>query len=217
MFYSQDGQDAFLEKKVFKGLYSGVFVDVGAHDGLTINNTLFFERERGWTGVNVEANPEVYKKLVVNRPQCANICCAVSDRDGEAEFIFNQGYTEMISGLKDHYDPRHETRLKTELSFFGGDTKTIRVPTRRLEGILEEHKIQRVHYLSIDVEGAEKAVIESIDFSKVFIDVIGFENNFPDISEKILKYLEKFGYCFLDCEGRRTDVFVIHKKSEFFT
>ena len=42
-FYSQDKQDKFLEENVFKGYKNGVFIDVGAHDGKSINNTLFFE------------------------------------------------------------------------------------------------------------------------------------------------------------------------------
>jgi hypothetical protein len=36
------------------------------------------------------------------------------------------------------------------------------------------HNISHIHYLSIDVEGAEFEVIKSINFDKVFIDVIGF-------------------------------------------
>jgi len=42
MFYSQCEQDKFLEETVFKGHKNGFFVDVGAHDGVSINNTLYF-------------------------------------------------------------------------------------------------------------------------------------------------------------------------------
>jgi hypothetical protein len=42
MFNSQDKQDEFLETVVFKGFKNGVFVDVGAHDGVSINNTIVF-------------------------------------------------------------------------------------------------------------------------------------------------------------------------------
>ena len=44
MFYSQDGQDQYLEKNIFKNFKNGFFVDVGAHDGVSINNTLYFEK-----------------------------------------------------------------------------------------------------------------------------------------------------------------------------
>ena len=45
MFHSQFNQDAYLEKYVFKGYKNGIFMDVGAHDGVTINNTLYFEKK----------------------------------------------------------------------------------------------------------------------------------------------------------------------------
>lgn len=38
MYHSQD---QYLEENIFKGHKNGFFVDVGAHDGKTINNTLF--------------------------------------------------------------------------------------------------------------------------------------------------------------------------------
>ena len=41
-FYSQFNQDTFLEEHVFRGFRNGIYMDVGAHDGVTINNTLFF-------------------------------------------------------------------------------------------------------------------------------------------------------------------------------
>lgn len=45
MFYSQYNQDEFLEKNVFKGFKNGCFIDVGAHNGISINNTLYFEKK----------------------------------------------------------------------------------------------------------------------------------------------------------------------------
>jgi hypothetical protein len=54
MFHSQDKQDEYLETHIFKGYKNGVFIDIGAHDGKTINNTLYFEENNNWTGVNVE-------------------------------------------------------------------------------------------------------------------------------------------------------------------
>ena len=44
MYNSQDYQDKYLEENIFKGYKNGVFIDVGAHDGISINNTLYFEK-----------------------------------------------------------------------------------------------------------------------------------------------------------------------------
>ena len=212
MYHSQDKQDQYLEENVFKGYKNGVFVDVGAHDGKTINNTLYFETNNNWKGINVEPITDVYEKLVINRPNCINLNCAVDEKEGEAEFIYNKGYTEMISGLKNHYDLRHHARLVNENNHFGSSSNIISIPTNTLANIFKTNAVTHVNYLSIDVEGAEFAVIKSIDFESVFIDVIGFENNYNDTSVPIVEYLNNKGYNLLHAS---MDIFMIHKDSKF--
>ncbi len=211
-FNAQEKQDKFLEEHVFKGFVNGVFIDVGAHDGKTINNTLYFEKHNLWNGVNIEPIKSVYDKLIINRPFSININCAVSNTDGVSEFIFNSGYSEMLSGLKDTYDPRHYQRLDKETKKYGGTTEILHVPTKRLETICNEHAIKHIHYLTIDVEGAEFEVIKSINFDKVFIDVIGFENNYNDVTLPIIEYLERLNYTVIH---KSIDVFMIHRQSQF--
>jgi FkbM family methyltransferase len=213
MFYSQNKQDEYLENHIFKGYKNGVFMDVGANDGVCINNTLYFEKNHNWTGFNIEPIKMVFDKLVVNRPSDININCAVSNNDGTAEFICNTGYTEMISGLKDNFDPRHSVRLDRENKMMGSTTEIIKVETRRIESICNEYNIKHIHYLSIDVEGAEFEVIKSINFDKVYIDVIEFENNYNDVSIPIIEYLENKGYIKIH---QSMDIFMIHKDSIFY-
>ncbi|MCH7535874.1 MAG: hypothetical protein IH948_09075 [Bacteroidetes bacterium] len=62
-YYSQLGQDRFLDEEIFKRKRDGFYVDVGAVDGLHFNNTLFFERERHWKGMCIEPNPIEFRKL----------------------------------------------------------------------------------------------------------------------------------------------------------
>jgi FkbM family methyltransferase len=214
-FYSQDNQDKFLETNIFKGFKNGVFVDVGAHDGVSINNTYYFEKNNGWTGINVEPMKEIYDKLVVNRPACVNLNYAIHSKEGVSEFICNTGYTEMISGLKDTFHDRHYERLQHELNKHGGTSEVISVDTRRLDSILQEHNIKHVHYLSIDVEGAEFEVIKSINYEDVFIDVIDFENNYDEASVPIIEFLVSKGYVQLKLPFWTLDIYMIHKDSQF--
>lgn len=212
MYYSQDKQDMYLETRIFKGYKNGFFMDVGAHNGKAINNTLYFEESNNWTGVNIEPIKEVYDSLMVNRPNCININCAVCNNDGETEFICNTGYTEMISGIKDTFDPRHIRRLQNENKQHGSSSKIIKVETKKLETICDSHNISHINYLSIDVEGCEFEVIKSINFDKVYIDVIGFENNYKDTSIPIVKYLTERNYVVIHIS---LDIFMIHKDSVF--
>jgi FkbM family methyltransferase len=213
MFHSQDNQDKYLETNIFKGYKNGFYVDVGAHDGISLNNTLYFEKNNNWSGINIEPIKEVFDKLVINRPNNINLNCAVCNNDGETDFLCNRGYTEMLSGIKDNFDIRHLQRLEIENKDNGSITEVIKVETKKLETILDENDISHINYLSIDVEGAEFEVIKSINFDKVFIDVIGFENNYPDVSVPIVEYLHNKGFIIIHTT---IDIFMINKMSNFY-
>lgn len=215
MFNSQDNQDKYLETNIFKGYKNGIYVDVGARDGVSINNTLYFEKYNNWTGINIEPIKNVFDKLVINRPNSINLNYAVRNNDGETDFLCNTGYTEMISGIKDNFDKRHFERLQHENRQMGSITETIKVKTKKLETILDEHNIKHINYLLINVKGAEFEVIKSINFNKVFIDVIGFETDDGEVSFNIVEYLEYKGFiiirnCILN------DIFMINKMSNFY-
>jgi FkbM family methyltransferase len=215
MFYSQDNQDSYLETNVFKGYKNGFYVDVGAHDGISYNNTLYFEKNNNWTGINIEPIKSVFDKLVSNRPDNINLNYAICNNEGETEFYCNTNYTEMISGIKDTFHSKHLERLERENNETGSTTEVIKVNTRKLETIFDENKVSHVNYLSIDVEGAEFEVIKSINFDKVFIDVIGFENNYNDSSIPIIEYLQDKN--FVVFHESTLDIFMIHKSSMFLT
>jgi hypothetical protein len=123
----------------------------------------------------------------------------------------------MLSGIKDTFDERHNMRLLYENSIMGSKTELIKVKTLKLETILDIYNIYHINYLSVDVEGAEFEVIKSINFDKVFIDVIGFENNYEDTSIPIVKYLENKNYiiCENKNQNKNIDIFMIHKNSMF--
>lgn len=212
-FYSQDRQDSYLENIVFKGHNNGFYVDVGAHDGITFSNSYFFDKERNWKGICIEPLPEVYNKLCKNRNNSINLNLAIDKKNDIVNFVCNNGYTEMLSGIQDYLDHRHINRINTENALTGAKTNIIQVTTKPLKDIFLENKINHVNYLSIDVEGAEKQVIESIDFDQVFIDVIGFENNYSDVSQPIINYLKSKGYLHLNYKG--TDIMMIHSNSVF--
>jgi FkbM family methyltransferase len=213
MFNSQDNQDKYLENNIFKGYRNGFYVDVGAHDGISFNNTLYFEKYNNWTGINIEPIKKIFDRLMINRPNNINLNYAVCNNNGETDFLCNTGYTEMISGIKNTFDPRHLQRLQNENRQMGSTTEIIKINTKKLETICDEKNIKHINYLSIDVEGAEFEVIKSINFDKVFIDVIGFENNYNDTSIPIINYLENKNFIVIH---KSLDIFMINTKSIFY-
>jgi len=220
MYYSQCQQDQYLNEKYFKNKTNGFFVDVGAYDGVTGSNSLFFEESLDWSGICIEPLPEIYDNLIVNRSS-DNIKCAIDVEEGKVDFIRNTGYTEQISGIAKYYDKRHYDRLLREIDGLEGDggvhpgagnTETIVVNTMRLETIFDEHDVSFVDYLSVDVEGAELQVMKSVDYDNVHVDIIGFEDNFPDNSMKVVEFLQSIGFGMLGKLGY--DIFMVNEKSK---
>lgn len=188
-FFSQSGQDAWLERHVFKGKRDGVFVEIGGYDGVTGSNCLFFELMRGWSGFLVEPSPTFFPQAQAVR-RCACHQVALSGGEGEAEFLeIREGLTQM-GGLVENYDDGLRSRVEEDERYQGD---VISVPTRTLASLLDEAGYTQVDYVSLDVEGAEMAVLEGLDFDKYRITAWTIENNRGDVGV-IPKFMQSKGY-----------------------
>lgn len=188
--FSQHGQDLFVYEMFFKNRDSpGYFVDIGAYDGMTYSNSLFFERHLGWPGICIEPLPLAFQALRANRKAiCLN--CAVADQDGVAKFadVDMPNYGKMYSGLSTEFDPRHAAIIKAHATA----VRVIEVPTRRLAQILDEHGVRAIDYLSVDTEGGELKILMNIDLKAYDVRVISVENNYRELA--IPGYLMGLGY-----------------------
>lgn len=192
-FNSQWGQDKLLNEKYFHNKTGGFFVDVGAHDGITINNTLFYEKNLGWKGIAIEPIPEIYQKLVKNR-KCICIKGGAYDVNKLESFTKIDGYSEMLSGITSDYNPKHLQRIDKEMKELGGKKKEISVQLYRLEDVFNTYKVKEVDYLSIDTEGSELKVLKGINFKKVKIHIIEVEANYREDTKPISDLLLSEGF-----------------------
>ncbi len=208
-YYSQKGQDKFLNENLFKNKKNGIFIEVGAHDGISFSNTYFFEKELGWRGICVEPNPNMFAKLTLNRDCiCEQLC--ISDSIGKKDFLLCTGYMlEMYSGLLDNYDPRHLERIEQEIQQFGGEKIVISVDCLTLQELFDKHNITTIDLLSVDIEGGELAAMKSIDFDKMNIEVILIENNFNE--NYVKNYLETKNYALINHIGK-DDIYIFARK-----
>jgi FkbM family methyltransferase len=156
--YSQDGEDMIL-RRLFEGQQSGFYVDVGAHHPYRFSNTCYFHR-RGWTGINIDPNPEAIEAFRWNRPSDINVCVGVSDVAGELSFHF---FNEPALNTFDSDLAAERARLPDYRLL-----ETKRVPVRRLDDLLTEYlpRDQNIDFLSIDVEGLDLTVLRSNDWSR---------------------------------------------------
>ena len=69
--YSQFGEDIFISN-YFGYDYRGTFIDVGVLHPYFMSNTALLV-ENGWTGVNIEPNPDVFPLVELARPTMTNL------------------------------------------------------------------------------------------------------------------------------------------------
>jgi FkbM family methyltransferase len=182
-YYSQVGQDKFLNEELFHSKKNGVFIDIGANDGVKFSNSYFFEKELGWTGICIEPHPEAFKRLQSSRT-CVLENCAISDVEGMHDFTCIEGFGEMLSGFN------REEIAEYTISKEKGKYTIIQVQTFRLDTILNKHNIKSADFCSIDVETKELDVVKSIDWNEYDIKYLCVEAN-PEY-EKIIEYLEPY-------------------------
>ncbi len=185
---SQVQQDLVLDQQIFKGKTNGFFVEVGALDGFGASNTWFFEKERNWSGLLIEPNPIEFNKMI-NHPRelSHKENCAISDVEQEITFLSIEGPCNVLSGIKEFYNHQHIDRINRELEMYKNypeghelysRKEEIKMKAVRLQSLFDKYNITKVDLISIDVEGAELQVLNSIDFGKTSIDVLLIENNY---------------------------------------
>jgi FkbM family methyltransferase len=189
-YYSQFEQDKFVYEKYFINKSKGYFVDIGAHDGITFSNSKFFE-ELGWEGTCIEPNPKIFEILTSNR-KCNCVKKAIADTIGISQFFQITEGPDMLSGLVNEFTDNAIARIHHELESFSESFDYIDVECDLFENIIKNNKID---FLSLDTEGNELKILQTIDFNKFNIDVITIENN--DYDDKFFNYMTPKGYQFV--------------------
>ncbi len=195
-YHSQIGQDKYLNETFFHDKRDGVFVEFGAYDGITLSNSYFFEQERGWKGICIEPMPVYFEQLKKNRT-CVCVQGCIAPQAGTVEFLNVGGPSPMLSGVLSLYDPRHLERISNEVGWseekqMPANSEVIKVPSYRLTDLLEQYQMPHVDYLSIDTEGGELEILQSIDFKKYQIDFITVEDNYND--PRLREFLDSQGF-----------------------
>ena len=191
--FAQNGEDVLLWR-AFWNTRHGFYIDVGAHDPVHFSTTKLFY-DAGWSGINIDPGAEHHRALVAQRRRDINLQCAVGDREGTITFFEIPG-----SGLSTTDPNVADNHRKAEWRM-----QPVEVPLRTLGSILAEHPVPEVHFLKVDVEGAEEAVLRGADFCALRPWVILVEATRPLSNERcdapLRSILEGVGYMFAFFDG----------------
>lgn len=186
-FFGQLGED-FVVYKFFDGNKSGFYVDVGASDGKRFSNSILFER-LGWQGICVEAHPFYYSYCVKNRPNAKVYNCAVSNSN-KKELTFHASKHGALSCL----DPSVANNYKVAFKSFDGYVKKFPVRIESINSLLTKNKVDKVDYLTIDIEGTEIDALKSFDIDKYQPKLFVIEAMNKQKEMQLKRYMKQFGY-----------------------
>ena len=152
--YAQNFEDVYLWRALGH-IEHGRYVDVGAHDPDDDSVTRLFY-EKGWRGINIEPVPTMVERLVARRPEDIVVRAACGEHEGEMTL-----YEVVGTGLST-LDADHAEEIRK----LGRTVIAHQTPLVTLNRLFEEHGGDPVHFLKIDVEGAERSVLAGCDFSR---------------------------------------------------
>lgn len=168
--YAQNLEDVLLYRALRDDPYR-FYVDVGAWDPVGDSVTKMFYDE-GWSGINIEPNQFYFKKICESRLRDVNLDCAISDINSTGSFLIDKN-----SGL---------SRLKSEIEDDDGDKsieQVVDVQIRTLTSVLDQYAPKnKISFLKIDVEGWERQVLVSNDWSKYRPRILIIESTEPGSS-----------------------------------
>ncbi len=168
--YAQNFEDVMLWRAL-NHIQSGCYIDVGAWspDDDSVTRSFY---EYGWRGVNIEPNPTMFKLLQERRNEDINLNVALSDKEQSVELYM----VSDLSGLST-IDKAYFKKIAMD----GHDIETIECQAITLNNVWEKAVGEKqVHFLKVDVEGAEEAVIRGNDWKKNRPWIVLVEATYPN-------------------------------------
>lgn len=153
--FSQSGEDLIVDF-IFRVLRieKPTYLDLGAYDPFHFSNTAYFYLS-GSSGVNVEPNPEQYRRFLDLRPQDVNLNVGVADRRGEKE------YYRLDAPTLNTFSREEAERYEREAGhrILG----QVLIPITTLQDLLDDHCGGVFpDFLSVDIEGSDELVVAYI-------------------------------------------------------
>lgn len=154
--WSQGGEDIALQS-IFSGRTKGTYLDIGAHhpNRFSVTRHLY---QRGWNGVNVDANQALIGEFQKVRTRDTNLCFAIGLKEIYEFTIFNEPAISTVN-------PNWKARFVSEQNEI--DRIEI-VSGKKLRTIYDEFfPSDPVDLLTVDAEGADCEVLQSMEFDNL--------------------------------------------------
>lgn len=175
---SEIGQDKWVLVRMFPEVTNGFFLDVGSGHGTIGSNTKALE-ERGWAGICVDPFPTHMEGRT-----CEMVKEVVSSVSGQTVKFHTHSGLGGIADTLGRWKEEAQKSLAVELT------------TITLREILERRNAPTyIHFMSIDIEGAELDALKGIELETYRFGAMAIEHNEEEPKRTdIINYLRQYGY-----------------------
>ena len=189
-FCSSEADDFLTERLVLlknKGFQPAVIYDIGAHKGFwTLEVQKTFDKAKF---ILFEANAN--NKPFLEKLPFPHFCTLLGDRNDMATFYSIDGTGDSMF--------REQTHFYEE-----GSCHERQIPMSTLAAVVNDHKLPLPDFIKLDVQGAEKLIIQGspsiISHAEVVIlesKILEYNKGAPSLFE-IMTLMDGLGYCLLD-------------------
>lgn len=193
--YAQNYEDVMLWRAL-RQVERGFYIDAGAQSAETDSVTKAFSL-MGWHGINLEPHPTYFEQLVRLRPDDINLNVALGERSGS--LTMNLIEDSGLSTADDEIAAQHAAS--------GYALRRHEVSMLTLAEVWHKHVPhgQPVHFLKVDVEGFEQAVLMGNDWRQHRPWIVLVEAMLPNAQteshEAWEPILTNAGYTFVYADG----------------
>jgi FkbM family methyltransferase len=185
MLYSQEHEETLI-RAFFQDRENGFFLDVGASDFQHNSTTYYLEKHLGWRGIAVDALEEFREGYERFRKRTQFFAFFVTNHAGAPKDFFRyEKDTRISSGSLERL--RSLPRVKDRF------IKTMKVPSVTLDQLLRAQGVEKVDFVSLDIEGFEPEALEGFDIERYRPDLLCVEIQ-PHTRDRILSYFSSHRY-----------------------
>jgi FkbM family methyltransferase len=174
------GVEEWILKDFFQNRRNGVFVDVGANHHQTGSNTYYLETAMEWSGVAIEPQIKFAAGYREHRPRTTFVPLFISNVSNQQATLYVTDFDGVAS-----YDREFTQRW--------GDVTPTATTTSTLDDVLDRLKINRIDFLSMDIELAEPQALAGFSISRFKPSLVAIEAH-AEVRQQILDYFARNEY-----------------------
>jgi FkbM family methyltransferase len=168
-------------------------LDIGAVDGIFINNTYAFEKEHNAQILCIEANP-VYKDALSKNRKLSKSCAVGSENKNNVDFhvvkVHDHNNLSSVSSLQIDKKLLDDHKKNYTLSQW-----TEKVDVRTIDSILEEWDPPKLDFVSIDIEGTELQALSAWTGLRTYNPkLLIVEANSEDHEKSLIEFFKNHNY-----------------------